>query len=112
MNEARGAPPRRATASASPSALRAVITTLPPSATMRSAMAKPIPRLAPVTTATWSVKRCPGELWVAVIEARLAILCSDDVDHPLRGPTADHPVRGGVFGIVDPQLDAGADPRP
>jgi hypothetical protein len=30
---------------------------LPPSATNRCAMAKPMPRLAPVTIATWSVIR-------------------------------------------------------
>jgi hypothetical protein len=53
--------PMDAAASASASSLRAVMTTLAPSATSRSATASPMPRLAPVTIATLSSKRfCAG----------------------------------------------------
>ena len=50
-------PPRWATASSSASFLRAVMTTRAPSATSRSAMASPMPRLAPVTIAVLPSKR-------------------------------------------------------
>src|SRR6478609_9833956 len=50
-------PPRRSTASSSASGLRPVTTTRAPSATRRSAMPNPMPRLAPVTMATvWSCR--------------------------------------------------------
>ena len=48
---ATSAPPRPAAASSSASWLRAVMTTRAPSATSRSAMPYPMPRLAPVTIA-------------------------------------------------------------
>src|SRR5690606_14470443 len=55
-------PPSRSTASASGSGLRAVTTTLAPSATRRSATAKPMPLLAPVTIAVRPANGLPMSL--------------------------------------------------
>ena len=54
---ARSGPPSSATASSSAGCLRAVMQTRAPSATSRCATARPMPRLAPVTSATCPSKR-------------------------------------------------------
>src|SRR5690242_12354795 len=75
--------------------------TFAPSATSLVATPSPIPRLAPVTSATLPAKRS--------MDARLAI-GAQQPDDLVRMPGAQHPVRRRVVLVVEPQLYARPDP--
>ena len=73
------------------------------------ATASPMPRLAPVTSAT-----CPSNRrWdVAGCHPRNLSGGADGGDDAVGTARADHPVRRRIVLVVDPDLDARSDPRP
>src|SRR5674476_1119262 len=94
-------PPSAVTASSSVPCLRAVMQTFAPSATSRSAMPRPMPRLAPVTTATLSSNLlvmttspgswpCPGRRRRTWSPDRTARRETAGVDQGARDPGAGH----------------------